>query len=158
MCVAPLYCYCMMGCRANRPRSYISRTTAWDEFPRGRWGDTRNPAYGSFNDHQVCSFSGDIALLDCTHLILCVNRPMMVGRVNTHGLSGSLWRTNIFARLCIIFHGAHVLFYMKLTMQDMYLSGAHEQFLRKRSRSKKMLTEWGVPLASAEVVNKVLNL
>ncbi len=66
MCVAPLYCYCMMGCRANRPRSYISRTTAWDEFPRGRWGDTRNPAYGSFNDHQVCSFSGDIALLDCT--------------------------------------------------------------------------------------------
>ncbi len=47
---------------------------------------------------------------------------------------------------------------MKLIMQDMYLSGAHEQFLRKRSRSKKMLTEWGVPLASAEVVNKVLNL
>jgi methylenetetrahydrofolate reductase (NADPH) len=65
---------------ANRPRSYISRTTAWDDFPRGRWGDTRNPAYGSFNDHQ---------------------------------------------------------------------------FLRKRSRSKKMLTEWGVPLASAEVVNKI---
>lgn len=63
-----------------------------------------------------------------------------------------------FACLYIIFHGAHSLFYMKLTMQDMYLSGAHEQFLRKRSRSKKMLTEWGVPLASAEVVNKVLNL
>ncbi len=51
-----------------------------------------------------------------------------------------------------------MLFYMKLTMQDMYLSGAHEQFLRKRSRSKKLLTEWGVPLASAEVVNKVLIL
>jgi len=92
------------------------------------------------------------------HLILCLKRPMMVGRVNIHGLSGSLWRTNIFACLYIIFHGAHTLFYMKLTMQDMYLSGAHEQFLRKRSRSKKMLTEWGVPLASAEVVNKVLNL
>jgi len=37
---------------ANRPRSYLSRTITWDEFPRGRWGDARSPAYGSLSDHQ----------------------------------------------------------------------------------------------------------
>jgi len=37
---------------ANRPRSYISRTTSWDQFPRGRWGDASSPAYGSLTDHQ----------------------------------------------------------------------------------------------------------
>lgn len=31
---------------ANRPKSYIKRTTTWDEFPNGRWGDGRSPAFG----------------------------------------------------------------------------------------------------------------
>jgi len=31
---------------ANRAKSYIDRTDAWDEFPNGRWGDARSPAYG----------------------------------------------------------------------------------------------------------------
>jgi hypothetical protein len=39
--------------RANRPRSYISRTTAWDEYPRGRWGDSRSASYGTLSDYQV---------------------------------------------------------------------------------------------------------
>lgn len=148
----------MMGCRANRPRSYISRTTAWDEFPRGRWGDTRNPAYGSFNDHQVCSFSGDIALLDCTSSYpLC--QQAHDGWESQH--TWVVWIIVEDKYLCLpLYHFSWSprAVFMKLIMQDMYLSGAHEQFLRKRSRSKKMLTEWGVPLASAEVVNKVLNL
>ncbi|KAH7277412.1 hypothetical protein KP509_39G049700 [Ceratopteris richardii] len=37
---------------ANRPRSYISRTGTWEDFPRGKWGDTRNPAYGAYTDYQ----------------------------------------------------------------------------------------------------------
>eukprot|EP00850_Spirogloea_muscicola_P007052 SM000034S12806 [mRNA] locus=s34:894582:899292:- [translate_table: standard] len=37
---------------ANRPRSYISRTTDWDQFPKGRWGDSRSPAYGDLSDYQ----------------------------------------------------------------------------------------------------------
>ena len=28
---------------ANRPKSYISRTDDWDEFPNGRWGDSASP-------------------------------------------------------------------------------------------------------------------
>ena len=45
---------------ANRPKSYIARTTGWDEFPNGRWGDSRSPAFGELsNSHffgpSVCS-------------------------------------------------------------------------------------------------------
>eukprot|EP00596_Hydrurales_sp_CCMP1899_P010089 CAMPEP_0119050284 /NCGR_PEP_ID=MMETSP1177-20130426/68963_1 /TAXON_ID=2985 /ORGANISM="Ochromonas sp, Strain CCMP1899" /LENGTH=583 /DNA_ID=CAMNT_0007028485 /DNA_START=192 /DNA_END=1940 /DNA_ORIENTATION=+ len=35
---------------ANRQKSYINRTTAWDEFPNGRWGDGRSPAFGELSD------------------------------------------------------------------------------------------------------------
>jgi len=30
----------------NRQESYLARTVQWDEFPNGRWGDSRSPAYG----------------------------------------------------------------------------------------------------------------
>jgi len=35
---------------ANRPKSYIKRTVTWDEFPNGRWGDGRSPAFGELSD------------------------------------------------------------------------------------------------------------
>lgn len=34
---------------ANRPKSYITRTITWDEFPNGRWGDNRSPAFGDLS-------------------------------------------------------------------------------------------------------------
>jgi methylenetetrahydrofolate reductase (NADPH) len=37
---------------ANRPKSYITRTQGWDQYPSGRWGDSRNPSYGALSDHQ----------------------------------------------------------------------------------------------------------
>jgi methylenetetrahydrofolate reductase (NADPH) len=37
---------------ANRPKSYISRTIGWDQYPHGRWSDSRNPAYGALTDYQ----------------------------------------------------------------------------------------------------------
>lgn len=33
----------------NRPAAYIQRTSTWDEFPNGRWGDSRSPAYGELS-------------------------------------------------------------------------------------------------------------
>lgn len=36
---------------ANRPKSYMVRTMAWDEFPNGRWGDSRSPAFGELTDY-----------------------------------------------------------------------------------------------------------
>lgn len=38
---------------SNRQRSYISRTADWDEFPNGRWGDSRSPAYGELQPLSV---------------------------------------------------------------------------------------------------------
>lgn len=35
---------------ANRQTSYVSRTNNWDEFPNGRWGDSRRYVY-------VCTFT-----------------------------------------------------------------------------------------------------
>ncbi len=38
---------------ANRPRSYNQRTMHWDEYPSGRWGDSRSPAYGELTDYHL---------------------------------------------------------------------------------------------------------
>jgi len=43
---------------ANRPKSYIKRTETWDEFPNGRWGDGRSPAFGGLEDNYERSLSG----------------------------------------------------------------------------------------------------
>jgi len=40
---------------ANRPRSYMSRTASWDDFPNGRWGDSRSPAFGDLKDWHLGS-------------------------------------------------------------------------------------------------------
>ncbi|KAL3619855.1 hypothetical protein CASFOL_034767 [Castilleja foliolosa] len=37
---------------ANRPKSYISRTLGWDQYPQGRWGDSHNASYGGLSDYQ----------------------------------------------------------------------------------------------------------
>ena len=38
---------------ANRAKSYVSRTDGWDEFPNGRWGDARSPAYGDVDAYGM---------------------------------------------------------------------------------------------------------
>ena len=37
----------------NRNASYIARTAEWDEFPNGRWGDSRSPAFGELDAYGV---------------------------------------------------------------------------------------------------------
>ena len=37
----------------NRNRSYVARTQDWDEFPNGRWGDSRSPAFGELDVYGV---------------------------------------------------------------------------------------------------------
>ncbi|KAJ3224928.1 hypothetical protein HK099_007648 [Clydaea vesicula] len=37
----------------NRTKSYILRTEAWDDFPNGRWGDSRSPAYGDLDGYGI---------------------------------------------------------------------------------------------------------
>jgi methylenetetrahydrofolate reductase (NADPH) len=38
---------------ANRTKSYLSRTDNWDEYPNGRFGDSRSPAYGELDGYGV---------------------------------------------------------------------------------------------------------
>lgn len=37
----------------NRGRSYVARTQDWDEYPNGRWGDARSPAYGELDAYGI---------------------------------------------------------------------------------------------------------
>lgn len=38
---------------ANRTKSYLSRTENWDEYPNGRFGDSRSPAYGELDGFGI---------------------------------------------------------------------------------------------------------
>lgn len=38
---------------SNRPKSYLSRTEEWDDFPNGRWGDGRR-----YRDNQSINMIG----------------------------------------------------------------------------------------------------
>lgn len=48
---------------SNRPQSYIHRTSSWDEFPNGRWGDSRSPAFGDLTDYHLMSLHATKVLL-----------------------------------------------------------------------------------------------
>ena len=37
----------------NRNKSYVARTQEWDEFPNGRWGDARSPAFGELDAYDI---------------------------------------------------------------------------------------------------------
>lgn len=40
---------------SNKPKSYIARTADWDEYPNGRWGVSRSPAFGDMGDYPSMS-------------------------------------------------------------------------------------------------------
>lgn len=37
----------------HRKASYVQRTQDWDEFPNGRWGDSRSPAFGEVDTYGI---------------------------------------------------------------------------------------------------------
>lgn len=52
---------------ANRPKSYLDRTSTWDDYPNGRWGDNRSPAYGNLGDYHLlggCGWSSAAQRMD----------------------------------------------------------------------------------------------
>lgn len=38
---------------ALRPESYVHRTSQWEEFPNGRWGDASSSSFGRFQDYHL---------------------------------------------------------------------------------------------------------
>lgn len=45
---------------ATRPRSYLYRTSDWDEFPNGRWGNSSSPSFGELSDHYLFYLRGKL--------------------------------------------------------------------------------------------------
>lgn len=43
---------------ANRPKSYLDRTSTWDAYPSGRWGDASSPAFGTLSDYHLLGSGG----------------------------------------------------------------------------------------------------
>ena len=37
----------------HKHKSYVTRTQDWDEFPNGRWGDARSPAFGHLDTYDI---------------------------------------------------------------------------------------------------------
>lgn len=52
---------------ANRTKSYLSRTENWDEYPNGRFGDSRSPAYGELDGYGVW-MKQTVSLLSCQYM------------------------------------------------------------------------------------------
>ena len=45
---------------ASRPKSYMYRTSDWDEFPNGRWGNSSSPSFGELTDHHLFYLRGKL--------------------------------------------------------------------------------------------------
>eukprot|EP01101_Sappina_pedata_P003993 TRINITY_DN1634_c0_g1_i1.p1 TRINITY_DN1634_c0_g1~~TRINITY_DN1634_c0_g1_i1.p1 ORF type:complete len:568 (-),score=188.55 TRINITY_DN1634_c0_g1_i1:321-1985(-) len=48
---------------SHRHQSYIKRTESWDEFPNGRWGDSRSPAFGELTDFHLAGVSAALSAI-----------------------------------------------------------------------------------------------
>ena len=62
---------------ANRPKSYLQRTEDWDEFPNGRWGDGRSPAFGDLT--ELYFFNGMLGETD--RKAMWGDAPQSVGEI-----------------------------------------------------------------------------
>jgi len=71
---------------SHRPKSYIHRTASWDDFPNGRWGDSRSPAFGDLTDYH----------LSALHAIKSVDRKKTWGEVITTEQEVN----NVFTKYC----------------------------------------------------------
>jgi len=38
---------------STRPKSYVCQTSAWDQFPNGRWGLSSAPSFGDLKDYHI---------------------------------------------------------------------------------------------------------
>jgi methylenetetrahydrofolate reductase (NADPH) len=53
---------------ANRHKTYLARTAEWDDFPNGRWGDSRSPAFGELTDYHLFLHQKTLKPAECRAL------------------------------------------------------------------------------------------
>ncbi|KAF8708560.1 hypothetical protein HU200_029931 [Digitaria exilis] len=67
---------------ANRPKSYITRTAHWNQYPHGRWGDSGNK-YAQLTDDMVISDSFySVYIFLALLLFLCNILDMFIAQCN----------------------------------------------------------------------------
>ncbi|KAG6832264.1 hypothetical protein H0H87_002160 [Tephrocybe sp. NHM501043] len=77
---------------ANRTKSYISRTENWDEYPNGRFGDSRSPAYGELDGYGVwIKQTKEDAIKLWGHPTTLSDIASLFSRFCTQGLSALPW-------------------------------------------------------------------
>jgi len=47
-----------------RPKSYVFRTSDWEEFPNGRWGNSSSASFGELTDHYLFHMKNSMAKED----------------------------------------------------------------------------------------------
>lgn len=80
---------------ATRPKSYIKRTSNWDEYPNGRWGNSASPSFSELTDHYLfCQRSRKNAnelramwgeKLESVEDVCSIFEAFLTGKENTQG-------------------------------------------------------------------------
>jgi methylenetetrahydrofolate reductase (NADPH) len=90
---------------ANRTKSYLSRTENWDEYPNGRFGDSRSPAYGELDGYGVWikqSVSPIFAALELSDVSLTFSLLQKEDSLKLWGEPKTVTDiSSLFARFCL---------------------------------------------------------
>ena len=78
---------------ANRHKTYLARTLEWDDFPNGRWGDSRSPAFGELTDYHLFLHQKTLKPAECRALWgEEISNPSDCGRAFVKFLNGEIDR------------------------------------------------------------------
>lgn len=78
---------------ANRHKTYLARTLEWDDFPNGRWGDSRSPAFGELTDYHLFLHQRTLKPAECRTLWgEEIANPADAGRAFVKFLNGDIDR------------------------------------------------------------------
>ena len=79
-----------------RPKSYVHRTSDWDEFPNGRWGNSSAASFGDVQDYYLFYLKSKASKeemlkmwgeeLTSEHDVFEVFRNYIAGEVNKNGV------------------------------------------------------------------------
>lgn len=78
---------------ANRHKTYLARTAQWDDFPNGRWGDSRSPAFGELTEYHLFLHQKTLKPADCRKLWgEEIHEPRDAGKAFVRFLNGEIDR------------------------------------------------------------------
>ena len=87
---------------ATRQKSYVHRTSEWDEFPNSRWGDSAAASFGDLSDYHLFFLRNTTKIstlqkmwgetLDKVEDIFEVFACYISGELNANGVKVSRWK------------------------------------------------------------------